>query len=138
MPGHKCCYLYAHITWRTWSGRGCVTARLVPDVESALGTAAERTSVHILRHAILSDHVHVLVSLRPDTRLSDFVRLAKCISARRANQRSYGALRWGRGFFAGSVCRRHLAHVAAYIERQFERHPDSIPRQRVDKPRAQA
>ncbi|MGH7605929.1 MAG: transposase, partial [Gemmatimonadales bacterium] len=39
-----------------------------------------------------ADHVHVLLSFRPNSVLSDFIRLAKTISAYRANSRIPGAL----------------------------------------------
>jgi REP element-mobilizing transposase RayT len=77
--------------------------------------------------AVLADHVHVLVSFRPDTQLSDFIRLAKTISAFRANARVPGAVRWARGFFVASLHRRGIARVDEYIARQYEHHPDRIP-----------
>ena len=47
--------------------------------------AARRTGIEVIASSVLSNHVHALVSFRPDTRLSDFVRLSKSITARVAN-----------------------------------------------------
>jgi REP element-mobilizing transposase RayT len=69
-------------------------------VKTALANASAVTNIRILEQAVLADHVHVLVSFRPDSSLSDFVRLAKSGAAYRANHVIAGAIRWARGFYA--------------------------------------
>ena len=88
--------LFAHITWTTrWRMR--VVARChVPIITKAVLEAADRHHMHVLAQAVLADHVHVLVSFRPDHTLTGFVRDAKSESSRRA-----GAITWGRGYYAG-------------------------------------
>jgi REP element-mobilizing transposase RayT len=93
----------------------------------AVECAARRTATTVLRSAVLADHVHVLVSFRPDTRLSDFVRLAKTIAAFRANSRVAGAIKWARGFYVASLHKQILPAVDRYIACQYDRHPDRIP-----------
>ena len=124
---HHAYQLYAHITWHTWQRVGCLNERTAADVLVALECAARRTPVRVLRRAVLSDHLHVLVSYRPDARVSDFVRLAKSISSYRANKRIPGALKWARGFYVASYHKKDLPMVAAYIARQYIRHPDRVP-----------
>lgn len=128
MAGHHAYQLYAHITWHTWKRVGCVNRSAARDVIIAVECAARRTSTIVLRSAVLADHVHVLVSFRPDTRLSDFVRLAKTIAAFRANRRVAGAIKWARGFYVTSLHKKILPAVDRYIARQHDRHPDRIPR----------
>jgi putative transposase len=100
----------------------------VADVKNAVSSACRSSAVHLLRGAVLADHVHLVVSFRPDTRLSDFVRLVKSVAAVRANRRVPGAVRWARGFYAATVHRRDLTAVIRYVAHQFDRHPDRIPR----------
>ena len=104
MSDHRAYLLYAHITWHTWRRVGCLDQAAVQDVKSAVRSACEKTNVRVLKGAVLADHVHLLVSFRPDPRLSDFIRLAKSVAAYRANLRVPGAVRWARGFspLAGS------------------------------------
>lgn len=128
VAGHTAFQLYAHITWHTWRRVGCVNARLAGVIRSAILRAAERTEVHVLRDAVLADHVHLLISFRPSTRISDFVSQAKGGSAYSANEIALGAVRWSRGYFARSVGERELDVVGRYIAGQFKRHPDLIPR----------
>ena len=75
-----------------------------------------------------ADHVHLVVSFRPDIRLSDFVRLAKSVAATRANWRIPGTVRWARGYFVTTIHKRDLTRVTRYVADQFQRHPDLIPR----------
>jgi REP element-mobilizing transposase RayT len=103
VSGHRAYQLYAHITWHTWNRIGCVNRDAARDVSIAITCAARRTATVVLRSAVLADHVHVLISFRPDTRISDFVRLAKTIAAFRANRRVAGTIKWARGFYAASL-----------------------------------
>lgn len=128
MAGHRAFQLYAHITWHTWRRIGCVNDNAATEIRSSILDAAECSGVEIIRGAVLADHVHLLVSFKPSTRLSDFVSQAKGGSAFRANQRVPGSVKWARGYFARSVGKRELEVVKRYIARQFLRHPDLIPR----------
>jgi putative transposase len=128
MPGHHAFQMYAHITWHTYPRVGCVDAAAAVDVRSAVASAGKRSGVEVLRGAVLADHVHLVVSFRPDTRLSDFVRVAKSVAATRANRRVPGTVRWARGYYVRTINRRDLARTVDYVSRQFERHPDLIPR----------
>jgi putative transposase len=128
MSSHRAYQMYAHITWHTWRRVGCVDRLAAIDVRRAVASACRQTGVHVLEGAVLSEHVHLLISFRPDTRLCDFMRLAKSRSATRINRRVAGAVRWARGYYVTTLHRNDLARVKRYVARQFERHPDRIPR----------
>lgn len=81
-----------------------------------------------MKGEVLANHIHLLVSFRPDTRISDFVRLAKSVAATRANRLVFGAVRWARGYYVTTIHKADVPRVQRYIERQFERHPDLVPR----------
>jgi len=132
MSNHHAYQMYAHITWHTWKRVGCVDAAAASDVLSAVTSACHATGVRVLRNAVLADHVHVVVSFRPDIRLSDFVRLAKSVAATRANRRVPGAVRWARGYFVTTIHKRDLTRVTRYVGDQFVRHADLIPRKSRD------
>jgi putative transposase len=128
MSGHHAYQLYAHITWHTWQRVGCVDAAAAHEVRRAVASAGKRSGVEVLRGAVLADHVHLVVSFRPDTRISDFVRFAKSVAATRANGRVPGAVRWARGYYVATIHRRDLPGVIGYVSSQYRRHPDLIPR----------
>jgi REP-associated tyrosine transposase len=130
MAGHRAFQMYAHITWHTWRRRGCVDRLSARDVVRAVDEACQTHAVNLLRGAVLADHVHLVISFRPDTRVSDFVRHAKSLSATRANERVPGTIRWARGYYVTTLHRNDLARVIEYVSRQFQRHPDLIPKAR--------
>jgi len=59
----------------------------VADVKRAVSSACRHLAVHVLCGAVLADHVHLVVSFRPETRLSDFVRLVKSTRAQARGSR---------------------------------------------------
>ena len=131
MTGHRAYQLYCHITWSTWNRVGCINEDHAELTRRAIEVAADRNQVHVLAAAILADHVHLLVSFRPATRLSDFVGTAKGLAARTANQRVPGAIRWARGFHVASLGRKDIDSVRGYLKIQNQRHPDLIPQPMV-------
>jgi REP element-mobilizing transposase RayT len=129
MSSHHAYEMFAHITWHTWMRVGCVDAIASDETKRAAVSAGNRTGVRVVRAAVLADHVHFVVSFRPDTRISDFVRLAKSVSATRVNRLVSGSVKWARGYYVSTLGRGDLARVVRYVDGQFERHPDLIPRQ---------
>ena len=128
VSNHDAFQMYAHVTWHTWKRVGCVDAAAAIDVRSAVASACQATGVRVFRDAVLANHVHLVVSFRPDIRLSDFVRLAKSVAATRANRRVTGTVRWARGHFVTTIHKRDLSRATRYVADQFQRHPDLIPR----------
>jgi REP element-mobilizing transposase RayT len=125
---HKAIGLYAHITWHTWCRQRTITRADVHHVTSAVRDASVRCRVRVHASAVLSDHVHLVVSFSPDTTLSSFIRESKSSSALRINRDRNGLkFQWCRGYYANTVCRSHMAVARVYVERQFQRHPKLIP-----------
>src|SRR5947207_6874047 len=124
---HKAYGLLAHVTWHTWRRQPLVCRQDVPVVTTSIRDAAERHRVNVLAQAVLADHVHVLVSYRPDQALAPFIRDAKSESSRRVNGGARPRFRWCRGYYAGSLSHTHLAAARVYLTSQYRRHPDRIP-----------
>ena len=125
---HMAVRLCAHVTWHTWRRQYMVRSADVPVIARALHSAAARTRCRVVAHAVLSEHVHVLLRVGADASLSAFIREAKSESARRVNEyRGTRALRWCRGYFGDSVSPNRAPLVAAYIARQHAHHPDRVP-----------
>ena len=127
---HKACGLYAHVTWHTWRRVPQVRKSDVAVVTRTVLDAAERRGVRVHGQAVLSDHVHVVVSYAPHVALASFIRHSKSESARRINAARVDAqrIRWCRGYYAGSLSRRDVGAARSYLALQFQRHPNRIPR----------
>jgi len=126
---HKAIGLFAHITWHTWRRQPVIRRDDVPVISEVNKEAGRCRGVHVHAQAILSDHVHILVSYNPATPLAPFIRHAKSESSRRLNllRVTKPVFRWCRGYYAGSICGSHLDRVREYLGRQHARHPNRIP-----------
>ena len=123
---HKAFGVYLHITWHTYRRHRIINRGAAEQILATLEDASRRWLVHVHEKAVLSDHVHVIASIRPDSTISSFVRHAKSESARRVNN-SAASLQWARGYFVESLSRTHVSRACAYVARQFRRHPDRVP-----------
>ena len=72
----------------------------------------------------MSDHLHLLVGLKPDIALSDLVRDIKAGSSKFINDKHWvkGRFSWQEGFGAFSYSRSQLGAVIRYIENQQKHH----------------
>jgi len=129
---HHAYQMYVHITWHTWNRVGCIDVAAVADVRKAAAIAAKQTGVRVLKMAVLAEHVHVILSFRPNLRISDFIRSAKSGSALLANRRVIGQLKWARGAYVATFHRNDLSRHIGYVASQHARHPDRIPRKGVN------
>lgn len=70
------------------------------------------------------DHAHMLVGLRPNIALSDFVRDIKAGSSRFINDKRWcrSQFHWQTGFGAFSYARKDVENVIQYILNQDEHH----------------
>ncbi|WKZ23507.1 MAG: IS200/IS605 family transposase [Candidatus Brocadiaceae baterium WH-1] len=72
----------------------------------------------------MPDHVHVLLSLKPDAAVSDLVRDIKANSSKFINEKRWitGKFQWQEGFGAFSYGHSQLDTVIKYIKDQEEHH----------------
>ncbi len=72
----------------------------------------------------MSDHIHILLGLKPDKSLSDLVRDIKANSSRFINEKKWidGKFEWQTGFGAFSYSHSQLTNVINYIQNQEEHH----------------
>jgi REP element-mobilizing transposase RayT len=74
----------------------------------------------------ISDHLHILIGLRPDCEISKLVQEIKANSSRWVNQKRLvrGKFYWQEGFGAFSYSRSQLDEVISYIQEQEVRHKE--------------
>ena len=126
MP-HRAFGIYVHITWHTRYGQRLIRGADVDAVRAAIDEAAFHGQVHVHEVAILSDHVHVIASFRPEGGVVSFIRHAKSESSRQINLMKGNVFQWARGYFVESLSRTHVRAACAYVARQHLRHPDRVP-----------
>ena len=72
----------------------------------------------------MSDHIHILISIKPDTSLSELIRDVKANSSKWINEKKYIQTKfpWQEGFGAFSYSHSQLDTVIRYIQKQNEHH----------------
>jgi len=72
----------------------------------------------------VEDHIHILISIKPNIALSDLVRDIKANSSKWINERGFvnGKFQWQEGFGAFSYAQAQLDNVIAYINNQEQHH----------------
>lgn len=72
----------------------------------------------------VADHIHILLSIKPNISLSDLVRDIKANSSKWVNENGSikGKFQWQEGFGAFSYATSQLNTVIAYINNQEEHH----------------
>ena len=72
----------------------------------------------------ISDHIHILIGLKPDCSLSDLVRDIKANSSKFINEKKWfiGKYHWQSGYGAFSYSHSQIDNVCKYIKNQKEHH----------------
>lgn len=72
----------------------------------------------------VEDHIHLLVSIKPNIAISDLVRDIKANSSKWINENEFvsGKFQWQEGFGAFSYAQSQLDNVIAYINNQEQHH----------------
>ena len=72
----------------------------------------------------MPDHIHILISIKPDVSISDLVRDIKANSSKWINLKSFvkGKFQWQTGFGAFSYSQSQIDTIIAYINNQEKHH----------------
>ena len=116
--------LHAHLIFSVQGRRRLLTGAMAERVHAQLGVILREQEV--LPHCIggFEDHVHLLLSFRPNHRLSDVVRILKSRCSKWINEASASLhlFAWQRGYSVFSVSHSQLDLVRRYIDGQEKHH----------------
>jgi putative transposase len=70
------------------------------------------------------DHIHLFISLKPEMKISDLVRIVKSKSSKFINENNWtpGKFGWQKGYGAFSYSYSQIPEIIKYIETQEEEH----------------
>ena len=118
--------ILVHCVWSTWKRAPLLDKKYRYQIFRHLQIRAKENGIWVDMINGYSDHIHCLISLQPDQKLSYIIQLMKGESALWINQNipmdQY--FRWGRGYYAKSVGDDQLPILRRYIERQEAHHVD--------------
>jgi putative transposase len=110
-----------HIVFSTKECIQSIPAGLQPRLWNYLAAIARNHGVHVLAVGGTENHVHILLILSAEAKLSDIVRTLKCNSSRWLRE-TKPLFAWQEGYGAFSVSPSHVDRDRRYIANQARHH----------------
>ena len=117
--------LYYHIVWRTKRSERTITESHDHDLYAYIHGYCERKQCKLIRIGGVSDHIHMLVSIRPDVAVSDFVKVLKTETSKwiKTQPDKFPMFDgWGNGYAAFTYSEHDKEMIRQYIMNQKEHH----------------
>ena len=120
--------IHIHVVFAVQGRQNLIPFKKKEELHKYITGIVRSKNQYMLRINSVRDHVHILLSLKPDIALSDLVRDIKSSSSRFINNRGWiiGRFNWQEGFGAFSYSRSQLDRVIRYIDRQEEHHRNQM------------
>ena len=114
-----------HIVFAPKFRRKIIYGKLRQDIANILSALCKRKGVKIVEAEMCPDHVHMLVSCKPQTCLSDAIKVLKGNTARwlflshpELKASLWGGHLWNPSYFVATVSERSFEKVEEYIKSQ--------------------
>lgn len=116
--------LVYHVVFSTKQREPLIHPSFVERIHGYMGGIIRQNKGHLLRIGGVTDHVHLVVKLKPDISLSDLIRITKANTSKWLNELDDypGHFEWQRGYAAFSVSQSQLPSLFAYVDNQIEHH----------------
>jgi REP element-mobilizing transposase RayT len=126
---HTSYVLYYHVVWGTKKREPLIDQTIAEFLQAFLANKCDELGVCLLAQNILCDHVHLIISLRPTHYIPEVLNYLKGTASHEANNhhKFTNALYWARGYHINTVSKSDLASIIAYVENQYDHHPDKVP-----------
>ncbi len=113
-----------HIIFSTKNRKPFISEIHREEVERYMAGICSALNQKLLAIYCMPDHTHILVGLRPDITISEFVQKLKANSSRFINQKEWlqSDFAWQKGFGAFSYAKSQTKTVIDYILNQKEHH----------------
>ncbi len=116
--------LYYHLTFRTkWSKAVFESDAAAASMVNILIAICREKGYGLMALAVMPNHVHAVVNLKPDVAPAAAVRFLKGVSAREFNRaRGKGGSIWSDGYSVEAVGRKNIWQIMSYVARQDSHH----------------
>ncbi len=124
-------YVYSlqyHIVWTTKYRKRVLIGNIEMDIKEYLKTTLNSLDMTPIAMEIMPDHIHLLVDCKPQTKLSDAIKILKGNTARwlfiahpELKAQLWGGHLWNPSYFVATVSERTLTQVKKYIDNQKSR-----------------
>ena len=129
IPNHNSYTLYYHVVFVTNKREPLINHEMAEFLSQFFRTKCLELEIHLLEQAVLCDHVHLVLSLRPAHYIPEVINYLKGAASHEANHHHEftNSLYWMRGYHIDTVSGKQLKATIAYVRGQYHHYPDKIP-----------
>ena len=119
--------IYVQVVFAVYGRENLISSEWKDELYKYMTGIVKNNNQKLLAINGVSDHVHILLNIKPNIVLSDVVRDIKANSSRFINEKKFvaGKFNWQEGFGAFSYSVSQLDDVIGYIEKQEEHHKET-------------
>lgn len=121
--------LYYHVVWGTNDREPLITKEVAEFLCRFVRSIAIQERSRVLEVGIVSDHVHILMTLHPMTNWPRFIQRLKGGSSMLINREGLSSekpLKWAKGYSVQTVSPCNVEKVRSYLKKQPEHHPGRV------------
>src|SRR5688572_30763238 len=109
--------IYIHIVFAVQGRQNCIKKEFREELEKYIGGIIRNEKQKLFAIYCMPDHIHLLVSIAPDIKVSDLVRDIKANSSRFIKEKGWiiGKFSWQLGFGAFSYSHSQIYTITNYI-----------------------
>lgn len=122
-------YLHYHIVWCVKYRHNVLTRKIEMSVKDILKEIASDNEIKILEMETDKDHIHLLVSCKPQHSISSIMKAFKGVSARKLfimhpelKNKLWGGHMWNPSYFIATVSEHTEEQIKHYIQNQQINH----------------
>ncbi len=116
--------LYVHSVFAVKGRENIINAKFKDELYKYICGIVNKNNQKVYSINGMPDHIHILLSIKPNCLLSDLMRDIKASSSKWINEKRFvqGKFQWQEGFGAFSVSQSQVDKVIAYIDNQETHH----------------
>ena len=120
--GHSYYELYIHLVWTTKNKEPMITKELEESIHMIIRDKCSKFKIELIAVGNTEDHIHIFVSIAPNTIISEFIKECKGSTSHFDNFEMNNNLFWQNGYGALSVSKSGINIVKSYVENQKNHH----------------
>lgn len=114
--------LYIHLIWTVKNRKQWLTPEIEKPIFDIIKRKAAGQKARVIAFGNTTDHIHLLVSIHPDTAISTMLKEMKAASSYHLNHKLGKTFYWQEGYGALTVSKQGFEKVRAYVENQKAHH----------------
>jgi putative transposase len=114
--------IYLHLVWRTKNSEPYLSSEVEKEVCNIIQLKCKKFDTALLAVGNTEDHIHMVVSINPKIKISEFIAEIKGASSYYINKETSFTLYWQDGYGCLRIGKSGLSRVVTYVLKQKEHH----------------